>query len=433
MLDIKYIRENSELIKKAATDKLMEVDVDRLLDIDKNIREITSKLDLLKEQRNKLSKLIPTLSQEERQDKVNEVKNLKNEISTLEETLTPLKLEYKDLMYRVPSVPLDEVPIGKTDEDNVEIKRVGEIPKFDFEIKDHVDLAENLDLIDIPRGVKVAGSRSYFLKNEGALLEMAICRYVIDKLVKKGFTPMVVPTLVKDTPMFGTGYFPIGKEQSYEITEDNLYLVGTSEVSLVSYHSDETFENTNELPKMYCGYSSCFRREAGTYGKDTRGLYRVHQFTKIEQVIICEADFDKQTELHNFLLNNAEEILQDLKIPYRVVKVCTGDMGIGQVRKHDIEAWMPSRGKYSETHSCSSFNDFQARRSNIKYKDKDGNTKYCFTLNNTAIASPRILIPLLELNQNKDGSINIPEVLVPYMNGMTKIEKKINKTKNLVN
>ncbi len=424
MLDIKYIRENSELIKKAATDKLMEVDVDRLLDIDKNIREITSKLDLLKEQRNKLSKLIPTLSQEERQDKVNEVKNLKNEISTLEETLTPLKLEYKDLMYRVPSVPLDEVPIGKTDEDNVEIKRVGEIPKFDFEIKDHVDLAENLDLIDIPRGVKVAGSRSYFLKNEGALLEMAICRYVIDKLVKKGFTPMVVPTLVKDTPMFGTGYFPIGKEQSYEITEDNLYLVGTSEVSLVSYHSDETFENTNELPKMYCGYSSCFRREAGTYGKDTRGLYRVHQFTKIEQVIICEADFDKQTELHNFLLNNAEEILQDLKIPYRVVKVCTGDMGIGQVRKHDIEAWMPSRGKYSETHSCSSFNDFQARRSNIKYKDKDGNTKYCFTLNNTAIASPRILIPLLELNQNKDGSINIPEVLVPYMNGMTKIEKK---------
>ncbi len=424
MLDIKFIRENSELVKKAAADKLMEVDIDKLLSIDKKIRDISANLDLMKEQRNKLSKEIPSLSNEQREIKVNEVKNLKNEIANLEETLTPLKAEYKDLMYRVPSVPLEEVPIGKTDDDNVEIKRVGEIPKFDFPLKDHVELAEELDLIDIPRGVKVAGSRSYFLKNEGALLEMAICRFVIDKLVKKGFTPMIVPTLVKDTPMFGTGYFPIGKEQSYEINEDNLYLVGTSEVSLVSYHSDETFESETTLPKMYCGYSTCYRREAGTYGKDTRGLYRVHQFSKIEQVIICEADFEKQTELHNFLLNNAEEIMQDLKIPYRVVKVCTGDMGIGQVRKHDIEAWMPSRNKYSETHSCSSFNDFQTRRSNIKYKDKDGNTKYCFTLNNTAIASPRILIPILELNQNEDGSINIPEVLIPYMNGMTKIEKK---------
>ena len=227
---------------------------------------------------------------------------------------------------------------------------------------------------------------------------MALCRYVVDKLVKKGFTPMTVPTLVKEAPMYGTSYFPSGREQAYAITEDNLYLVGTSEVALVSYHSNETFENIETLPKMYCGYSSCFRREAGTYGKDTRGLYRVHQFTKIEQVIICEADYDTQYKLHDFLLNNAEEILQELNIPYRVVKVCTGDMGVGQVRKHDIEAWMPSRGKYSETHSCSSFNDFQARRSNIKYKDKDGNTKYCYTLNNTAIASPRILIPLLELN-----------------------------------
>ena len=424
MLDIKFIRENSELVKKAAADKLMEVDIDKLLSIDKKIRDISANFEIMKEQRNKLSKEIPSLSNEQREIKVNEVKNLKNEIANLEETLTPLKAEYKDLMYRVPSVPLEEVPIGKTDDDNVEIKRVGEIPKFDFPLKDHVELAEELDLIDIPRGVKVAGSRSYFLKNEGALLEMAICRFVIDKLVKKGFTPMIVPTLVKDTPMFGTGYFPIGKEQSYEINEDNLYLVGTSEVSLVSYHSDETFESETTLPKMYCGYSTCYRREAGTYGKDTRGLYRVHQFSKIEQVIICEADFEKQTELHNFLLNNAEEIMQDLKIPYRVVKVCTGDMGIGQVRKHDIEAWMPSRNKYSETHSCSSFNDFQTRRSNIKYKDKDGNTKYCFTLNNTAIASPRILIPILELNQNEDGSINIPEVLIPYMNGMTKIEKK---------
>ena len=424
MLDIKYIRENVDIVKKAATDKLINVDIDKLLELDTQIKDLNAKLDLLKENRNKLSKTIPTMPQDQKLEAINQVKELKTKISEFENELSPLKENYTNLMYMVPGVPLPEVPVGKTDEDNVEIKRVGEIPTFDFKIKDHVELAESLDLVDIPRGVKIAGSRSYYLKNEAVLLEMALCRYVIDKLVKKGFTPMTVPTLVKEAPMYGTSYFPGGRDQAYAVTEDNLYLVGTSEVALVSYHSNETFESKEVLPKMYCGYSNCFRREAGTYGKDTRGLYRVHQFTKIEQVIMCEADFEKQSKLHDFLLNNAEEIMQDLKIPYRVVKVCTGDMGIGQVRKHDIEAWMPSRGKYSETHSCSSFNDFQSRRSNIKYKDENGETKYCFTLNNTAIASPRILIPLLELNQNPDGSINIPEVLIPYMGGMKKIEKK---------
>ena len=424
MLDIKYIRENKEIVKEAAKNKLINVDIDRLLVVDQDIRNLTQEIDKLKNERNKLSSSIPNLSDDKKKDTINYVKDLKEKISTLEEKLNPLKEEYKNLMYEVPGVPLEEVPIGKTDEDNVEIKRVGEIPKFNFKIKDHVELAEDLDLIDIPRGVKISGSRSYFLKNEALLLEMALCRYVVDKLVKKGFTPMGVPVLVKEDAMYGTSYFPGGREQTYTMNDDNLYLVGTSEVALVSYHSGETFDSPECLPKMYCGYSNCFRREAGTYGKDTHGLYRVHQFTKIEQVILCEADFDKQYELHNFLLNNAEEIMQELKIPYRVVKVCTGDMGVGQIRKHDIEAWMPSRNKYSETHSCSSFGDFQARRSNIKYKDKDGTTKYCFSLNNTAIASPRILIPLLELNQNEDGSINIPEVLVPYMGGMKKIEKK---------
>ena len=424
MLDIKFIRENADVVKTAAKNKLINVDIDRLLQVDEELRKVSQEADTLKEERNKLSSSIPTLSNEEKQKTILYVKELKEKIAILDEKIEPLKKEFTDLMYQVPGIPFEEVPIGKDDEENVEIKRVGEIPTFDFEIKDHVDLAENLDLIDIPRGVKIAGSRSYYLKNEAVLLEMALCRYVIDKLVKKGFTPMTVPTLVKEAPMYGTSYFPGGREQSYAVTEDDLYLVGTSEVALVSYYSNETFASNTELPKMMCGYSSCYRREAGTYGKDTRGLYRVHQFTKIEQVILCEADYDKQYALHDFLLNNAEEIMQELKIPYRVVKVCTGDMGIGQVRKHDIEAWMPSRGKYSETHSCSSFNDFQSRRSGIKYKDENGETKYCFSLNNTAIASPRILIPLLELNQNADGSINIPEVLVPYMGGMTKIEKK---------
>lgn len=427
MLDIKYIRQNSNLVKEAAKNKLIKIDIDKLLELDESMRNLNQELDSLKEERNKLSSSIPTLSDEEKKKTIIYVKELKEKIADLENKLSPIKSEYTDLMYQVPGVPYEEVPIGETDEDNVEIKKVGQIPTFDFEIKDHVELAESLDLIDIPRGVKIAGSRSYYLKNEAVLLEMALCRYVVDKLVKKGFTPMTVPTLVKEAPMYGTSYFPGGRDQAYAVTEDDLYLVGTSEVALVSYNSNETFESKDVLPKMYCGYSSCFRREAGTYGKDTRGLYRVHQFTKIEQVIMCEADYDKQYELHDFLLNNAEEIMQDLKIPYRVVKVCTGDMGIGQVRKHDIEAWMPSRGKYSETHSCSSFGDFQSRRSGIKYKDENGETKYCYTLNNTAIASPRILIPLLELNQNEDGSVNIPEVLIPYMGGMTKIEKKSNK------
>ena len=423
MLDIKYIRENSDKVKKAAQDKFVIVDVDKLLLLDESIIKINQELDVMKEERNTLSSKITTLNNEEKQKTIEYVRNLKEKITALETELSPLKSEYLELMYLVPSVPFDEVPYGKTDDDNVEIKRVGDIPTFNFEIKDHVTLSEELDLVDIPRGVKVSGSRSYFLKNDALLLEMSISRYVIDKLIRKGFTPMGVPLMVKEDAMYGTSYFPGGRDQTYAITEDDLYLVGTSEVPLVSYNSGETFESTDTLPKLYCGLSSCFRREAGTYGKDTRGLYRVHQFTKIEQVIMCEANYDIQYALHDFLLNNAEEILQDFKIPYRVVKVCTGDMGNGQVRKHDIEAWMPSRNKYSETHSCSSFNDFQARRSNIKYKDKDGSLKYCYTLNNTAIASPRILIPILELYQNEDGSITVPEVLIPYMN-KTKIERK---------
>ncbi len=424
MVDIKYIRDNADKVKEAAKNKLVNVDIDRLLSLDKEILEINQKLDDLKNKRNTLSKTIPSLSNEDKQKVVLEVKDLKEEISSLEDTLNPLKEEYTALMYIVPSVPYDDTPVGLSDEENVEIKKVGDIPTFNFEVKDHVSLAEDLDLVDIPRAVKMSGSRSYFLKNDGMLLEMALSRYVIDKLVAKGFTPMSVPLMVKEDAMYGTSYFPGGKEQTYSINDDGLYLVGTSEVPMVSYHAGETFKDTAELPKLFCGLSACFRREAGTYGKDTRGLYRVHQFTKIEQVILCEADYDKQYELHDFLLNNAEEILTDLKIPYRVVKVCTGDMGTGQVRKHDIEAWMPSRNKYSETHSCSSFNDFQARRSNIKYKDSEGNTKFCYTLNNTAIASPRILIPILELYQNEDGSITVPEVLVPYMGGKTVIERK---------
>ena len=422
MLDIKFIRENPELIKKTAKEKLVEIDVDRLLEVDKLVKENLTEVETLRAERNKLSNEISKLQGEDKQKKVERVRALKEEISKIEEVLHPLQEEFEDLMLRVPAPTLEEVPVGESDADNVEIRKVGEIRKFDFTPKSHYELGEELDLMDFSHASKIAGSRTYYLKNEAALLEMAVCRFVIDKLMKKGFTLMTVPVMVKDIAMRGTGYFPIGKEQAYEIGEDGLYLVGTSEVSLVSYHNGEVVNL--DKPILYAGYSNCFRREAGTYGKDTKGLYRVHQFTKIEQVVICKADYEEQYKLHNFILNNSEEILQDLKIPYRVVQVCTGDIGLGQVRKHDIEAWMPSRNSYSETHSCSSFNDFQARRSNIQYKDENGELKYAYTLNNTAVASPRILIPILENYQNEDGSITIPEVLVPYMGGMTKIEKK---------
>ena len=272
------------------------------------------------------------------------------------------------------------------------------------------------------RGTKVAGSRSYFLKNDAVILEMAVCRFVIDFLSSRGFMPMSVPQLVKEKAMQGTGYFPIGYDQAYAMPEDELFLAGTSEVSLVSYHQDETLQKS-EFPIKYAGVSSCYRREAGTYGKDTRGLYRVHQFQKVEQVVFCEADHEKSEHLHYELLENTELILQALELPYRVCLACTGEIGIGQIRKHEVETWMPSRNAYCETHSCSTLADFQTRRLGIRYRDGKGEMQYAFTLNNTGIASPRILIPLLENHQNEDGSITIPKALRAHMGGREQIQQ----------
>ena len=286
-----------------------------------------------------------------------------------------------------------------------------------------MELGELLDIIDIPRGVKIAGTRNYYLKNEGALLELAVCKFALDFLVARGFTPFLVPLMVKDDAMIGTGFFPGGEEQSYRIERDGLNLIGTAEVPLTAYHSGEIFEEA-ELPKFYAGFSACFRREAGTYGRDTRGVYRIHQFHKVEQVVICENDPEISRKMHNIILKNSEDILQALKLPYRVVTVCTGEMGQGQVYKNDIETWMPSRNNYGETHSCSTLHDFQARRLNMRYRDKHGNLKFVHTLNNTAIASPRILISILEIYQQSDGSVLIPEVLQPYMGGITRIKVK---------
>ncbi|WP_313956140.1 serine--tRNA ligase [Bacillus nitratireducens] len=414
LIDIKFIRENPSRVQEAAKNKGIDINVSYLLELDEKRREYIKKIEVIRNERNVKSKSIPVLDAEEKQNTITEVRMLNEELKKYEEELSKIAQEYDELMYVVPSVPVEGVPIGESDEENVEIKRNGEIPIFDFEFKDHVTLGELHDMFDFKRGAKVAGSRMYYLKNDGLNLQRAVLQMALDFLSQKQFTPVSVPVLVREQAMLGTGYFPLGKEQTYSIPKDDLFLVGTSEVPLVSYYSSEILD-TQELPIKMAGISDCFRREVGAAGKDTRGLYRVHQFSKIEQVVICKNSAEESQKIHQELLRNSEEILEMLEIPYRVVEVCTGDMGQGQVKKHDIEAWMPSRNNFGETHSCSSFYDFQARRSSLRYRNKDNEINYCYTLNNTAVASPRILIPLLENHQQKDGSIRIPKALRPYM------------------
>lgn len=423
MLDIKFIRENPELIKEGAVRKRIKIDIDRLLEVDEERRKLLQESDSLKAEKNEASQAISKLKGDEKNAAIARMKNVGERIKEIDAQLESVVNEFNSLMLRVPNPPDKEVPDGKDDTENVQIRSWGEIPKFDFEPRDHVELGEMLDIIDIPRGVKLAGARSYILKNEGVLLEYAVLMYALRKLVDMGFTPMIVPHLVKDIAMIGTAYFPGGEEQAYSCERDGLYLIGTSEVPVTSYHYDEILDE-EDLPFHYCGISPCYRREAGTYGKDTKGLYRIHQFQKIEQVIICKADEDVSAKEHEFITNNSENLVKDFGLPHRVVIVCAGDLGQPQKRKYDIECWMPSRGGYGETHSSSKFFDFQARRLKTRYRDSDGNIKYCHTLNNTYVATPRILISILECNQQKDGSVVIPEVLRPYMGGQEIIKPK---------
>lgn len=404
MLDIKFIRENKDKVFQSSVNKNRNVDLDRIITLDDQRIALQREIDDLRRLRNENAK----------ERKVEEGKKLKDQISQKEADFKKVEEELKNLMLTVPNVPLDDVPIGKNSEGNVEVRKVGEVPKFDFTPKDHIELGRMLDIIDTERGSKVGGFRAYFLKNEGALLEMAVLWYSMKKLVSKGMTPFVPPVLVKEFALFGNGQFPWGREEVYNLEKDEVFLAGTAEVPLCAYHADETF-NESDLPKKYAGYSPCFRREAGSYGKDTKGIYRLHQFNKIEQVIFCKNDINESLKWHDWLLNNAEEILQDLKLPYRVMLMCTGDMGEPQIKKYDIETWMPSRNNYGETQSDSIMGEFQARRLNIKYRTKDGVTKFVHMLNNTAIASPRILIPILENYQQKDGSVVVPEVLREYV------------------
>jgi len=423
MLDIAFIRNNPDAIKEGIRKKRMKMDLDELLAVDEEVRKLRAEVERIRADRNRLSKEIPQLKGQEKEESVARVKSLKESLSDREPKLRATEERFEQLMLMVPNPPLPEVPEGDSDDDNVQIRAFGEPTKFDFPPRDHLELAEMLDIVDMPRAVKFAGARMYCLKNEGAMLEFALFKFALDHLVSRGFHPMIVPQLVRREAMVGTGFFPLGEEDTFFVEKDDLYLIGTSEVALVSYHMDEIL-NEKDLPKHYCGYSTCFRREAGSYGRDTRGFYRLHQFNKVEQVVICVNDPEVSREEHHLLLGNAESLMQALGLPHRVALACSAEIGQGQVLKHEIETWMPSRNKYSETHSCSTLHEFQARRLRIRWRGKNGKTNYCHTLNNTAIASPRIMIPILENFQNEDGSVTIPEVLRPLMNGMERIEPK---------
>jgi len=424
MIDIKEIHKDPEKFKEAAKVKGFEVDIDRLLELEQTLKQAGQKLQEIATEKNRLGKSIPNLTGDKKESTINHLSELKEIQSRYEEQMKELQPEFEKLLLQVPQPPDEDVPIGKDDTENVQIRTEGKIREFDFEPKDHVELGQELGIIDIERGVKLAGTRNYLLKGDGALLHWAVLRLAVDAMVQKGYVPMSVPVLMKEEAMTGTGFFPGSEEQTYQTVRDNLNLAGTAEVPLTAYHMGEIL-NADELPLKYFGLSSCFRREAGAAGKDTYGLYRIHQFDKVEQVVICKNIVEESNKFHHEILANAEAVMQALELPYRVVIVCTGDLGRGQARKFDIEAWMPSRGKYSETHSASKLYDFQARRLNLRYKDPATKKNiFCHTLNNTVIASPRILIPILELYQNADGSVTVPKALRPYMNGKEKIVKR---------
>lgn len=417
MLDPKFVRENIEKVSLAAKQKNVPFLAEAFLDVFERRAKALEHTEILRRQRNEGSDAVKkATNKDEREALLLKMRAVNEELSTAEADLRVLETQFDEIMLTVPSIPAADTPIGASDADNVELRKVGAPPQFDFAHKDHMELGTQLGIIDFQRGTQIAGSRSYFLVGQGAELERAVHSLTLELLKERNYKMMSIPVLVRTSAMQGTGYLPGGRDQAYQIEKDDLWLVGTSEVSLASFHSGEILE-PQQLPVRLCAHSSCFRREAGAHGKDTKGLYRVHQFQKIEQVVLCEPNLEASDKLHAELLKNAEDILQLLELSYRVVKVCTGDMGQGQVKKHDIETWMPSRNNYGETHSCSSFQDFQARRLKIRVRDANGKPQFVYTLNNTAIATPRVLIALLENHQTQDGRVKIPKALQKFMGG----------------
>jgi seryl-tRNA synthetase len=431
MIDLNDLREHPAAYQDAANKKGVKISVEDFLKLDQLRKELLQLTDDMRAKKNSVSKRVPAMKENERKTALADMKELSSCLKEKENELNAVEESWKNMQLHLPNIPHKNAPVGKNENDNVETRKEGQIPVFDFKPRDHVTLGENLDILDIARGVKVSGARNYYLKGDGARLHQAVLRFTIDSLTQKGWTLFSPPLLASYECFMGTGFFPgVDQQNIYAvggqddrnspIEPDNLHLIGTSEVTVCSYHKDEVLKES-DLPKKYAGYSTCFRRESGSYGKDTKGLYRVHQFEKVEQVVLCKADTDESMKLFDEIRENAEDVLKALKLPYRILSICTGDMGKGKVFMQDIETWMPSRESYGETHSCSYLGDFQSRRLNIKYETKNGEKKFVHTLNNTCIASPRILIPILEIYQNKDGSITVPEVLRQYMNNQEKI------------
>jgi seryl-tRNA synthetase len=414
MLDIKFIRENKDVVELAITKKKVKLDLGELIKADDERLALLAEVERLRGKQNLVSQRMPELKNEsEKAELIKSMQVLKEDLRVEEDKLRAVMDKWRELMLRVPNVPDVSVPDGNSDAENVEVKVWGEKPNFDFVPKDHVEIMTKLDMVDFERGTKVHGFRGYFLKNDGAILSMAIWRYAMDFFGNRGFTPMIAPAIARKEHFFGTGHLPGDAEDLYE-TQDDDYLSGTAEVPVMGYYSNEILTK-EDLPKKFLAFSPCYRREAGSHGKDTKGLIRVHEFYKVEQVILCEASHEESVKLHEWLNRNTEEFIESLKIPYHTVLNCGGDLGLGQVKKYDIELWVPGEEKYREISSASYFHDFQTRRFNIRYKDETGKIRFAHSLNCTAIPTPRILVSLVENFQLSDGSIKIPEALVPYL------------------
>ena len=426
MLDIKFIIDNTELVKEGLAKKgytKEEVDVDALIALHKDVNKLKTSSQALAEEKNRLSNTIKSASADERPTIIAKSKEVGEELKKQQELLETEQKKFDDIMWRMPNLPCPESPVGPDDSGNVVIRKVGTPRTFDFKLKDHVELMEYNDWSELERITKVSGARTYAIKNELSRLELAMHMLVLDKLADYGFTTITVPSLSKQRPLYGMGYLPFSQDEVYYMPSDDLYLSGTAELVLNSLRADEILSE-NDLPILYAGFSPCFRREAGAAGKDTRGLVRVHQFLKTEQFVICKNDLAESEKWHKKLLAISEEVLQDLELPYQVLEICTGDMGAPKYRQYDLEAWTPSQNCYRETHSCSNITEWQARRTNLRYRDNaDGKVKFVHTLNNTGIATPRVLAPFMENHQQENGTIRIPEKLQPYMRGKKFIGK----------
>ena len=410
MIDINVLRDEPEALKLALARRGVELDVDRLVELEATVRSQRRQGEEVRAEQKLAGKAIAGLGAEEKQAAIASAGKLAERYKEITAEVEALEVEFQALWDQVPNLAHESAPDGESDEDNVEIKRWGEPARFDFDIRDHQDLGESLDIIDVPAGVRVSGSRFAYLKGQAVFMEMALVRWALDTLAVEGFTPVVPPVLVREEALYGTGFFPGDREQVYALPNDDLYLVGTSEVALAALHADEILE-AEALPVRYAGFSSCFRREAGTYGKDTRGIFRVHQFDKVEMFSFCHPD--ESWPEHELLFSMEEKIVQALELPYRVVNVAAGDLGSSAAKKYDIEAWIPSQDAYREITSCSNTTDFQSRRLKIRFRSDEGN-QLVHTLNGTAVAVGRTLLAIMENHQQADGTIVVPEVLRPY-------------------